>query len=1011
MEVYEALREQTAYDAQFTIRALGIQLLVNLVVSIFVLGCVSWLRPRHYLASPATKSSITTDTGKTNSELGWFDWIKQLARVSDDFLIDRIGFDAVMFLRFMRTLRNLLIIMTIVAVAILMPLNVLATQHTGDWPPIAFDIGFLSISSINLVAGKEPLNPQDNWYWPPVVATWLFTILILVFLHRASNDYLIMRKQFYSAPAYNLSSRSILISNIPKNIRSSEEFKTWLESTCNIHYPIQQIHIGQDNPKLMSLVRKYKKAVCRLEDALAAYARDASGRRPIVRTIKSWFSCFPGSTGKKKQLETIDHYTKQVSDLYHAIRHLPANKNINTTDYGWVTFSSTAWAQSALQSLNKRKVAHATAQVSPPANDLIWSNMSISREKRVRKLWIGRAFFTAFTIAWTLPVAALAMISNIVNMIRMYPESKAYIDKYWFILGLVEAYIAPCTMAILFFALPRFFRRLVNSQGYLTRSHADQKVLIMLYTFFIANHLVVFTITSVFLGIYGQLRQLVLDGVLADEIISEYVAQLAKNIADFSCFWINVVCVKAFGVSLEVVQVIPVVMIRLRRLFIRSTPRRLKKLLSPPNFEFAQNYNIVLFFFTIALMYSTTSPLVLPFALIYFSAASFVYKYMLMYIYVTKVETGGSIWPAVYHSTMFSTVIFQLVSAILIILKGGFEQGCVILPLPVLTLIYQFFYTRRLNRIATSIIATMITHHAHHNGNPTWTLEYQYCDPRLQDTHLMPIIHSNMRSLLGQIYPKYKQGQVPLTSTSDITTTTTATAAAADDAISAVAQPSIHSTNDICPINPNYNDDQHITLYNPTDNRSVMFQTVSDAFYLHMTGDHYNSNNASCTCCGLTAAAAATTTMPHDEKSDSAVVDAPIHHANDSDFREPSAPPVELLFSPPSSSSKTDMISTAQQHHHVPCTEVSELDWDRHVMTAQQHQHPAAPRLSIGSELPTYRDAMLDRPVIVVSPASPSQHHPSTTQQQQQIHMHPVQAIPRRRHSDPAAYNNPPNDG
>ena len=579
------------------------------------------------------------------------------------------------------------------------------------------------------------------------------------------------------------------------------------------------------------------------------------------------------------------------------------------------------------------------------------------------------------------------MISNIVNMIRMYPESKEYIDKYWFILGLVEAYIAPCVMAILFFALPRFFRRLVNSQGYLTRSHADQKVLIMLYTFFIANHLVAFTITSVFLGIYGQLRQLVLDGILADEIISEYVAQLAKNIADFSCFWINVVCVKAFGVSLEVVQVIPVVMIRLRRLFIRSTPRRIKKLLSPPNFEFAQNYNIVLFFFTIALMYSTTSPLVLPFASIYFAAASFVYKYMLMYIYVTKVETGGSIWPAVYHSTMFSTVLFQLVSAILIILKGGFEQGCVILPLPVLTLIYQFFYTRRLNRIASSVVASMITHHSHHHGNPTWTLEYQYCDPRLQDTHLMPIIHSNMRSLLGQIYPKYKQGQAPVNSTSDIITATTV----ADDAISAVAQPSIHSTNDICPINPNYNDDQHITLYNPTDNRSVIFQTVSDAFYLHMAGDY---NNASCTCCGVS----------HDRKS--GAVDAPAD-TNDSDFREPSAPPVEVLLSPPSSSSKADMISTSQQHHHVPCSEVSGLDWDRHVMTAQQHQHPAVPRLSIGSELPTYRDAMLDRPVIVVSPTSPSHHHST---QQHQINMHPVQAIPRRRHSDPAAYNNK-NDG
>lgn len=130
---------------------------------------------------------------------------------------------------------------------------------------------------------------------------------------------------------------------------------------------------------------------------------DASGQRPIVRTIKSWLSCITGSSGKKKQLETIDHYTKQVSDLYHAIHHLPVNKDMKTTDYGWVTFSSTAWAQNALQSLNKRKVAHATAQVSPPANDLIWSNMSIGRAKRVRKLWIGRVFFTVFTVAWTLP--------------------------------------------------------------------------------------------------------------------------------------------------------------------------------------------------------------------------------------------------------------------------------------------------------------------------------------------------------------------------------------------------------------------------------------------------------------------------------------------------------------------------------------------------------------------------------------------------------------------------------
>lgn len=61
----------------------------------------------------------------------WFDWIKHVARVSDDFLIDRIGYDAVLFLRFLRTLRVLLVFMVMIAVGILMPINVAATRFTG----------------------------------------------------------------------------------------------------------------------------------------------------------------------------------------------------------------------------------------------------------------------------------------------------------------------------------------------------------------------------------------------------------------------------------------------------------------------------------------------------------------------------------------------------------------------------------------------------------------------------------------------------------------------------------------------------------------------------------------------------------------------------------------------------------------------------------------------------------------------------------------------------------------
>ncbi|KAI9312584.1 hypothetical protein BX666DRAFT_1984491 [Dichotomocladium elegans] len=972
MGINDALRDQSSKDAVLTVKSLGIQLLVNASVSLGLLLCISWLRPLHYLAYPPSEAPLAGGHKKATHEFGWIDWIKQLTRVSDDFLIDRIGFDAVLFLRFVRMIRNLLAIMTLIGAGILMPINVIATQRTGDWPPVAWDLGLLSISSINLFAGKVSTTNDDRWYWAPILATWLFTVLLLIFLHRSSNDYLQMRRQFYKTPAYTLSSRSLLLTNIPKYIQSNHDLKKWISTTCGIHLPVQQVYLGRSDSKLISLIELYKEAVENLEDAIAIYARDRSGRRPVIWMAKSWLPKFT----RKEPIDAIEHYTKRVSDLYQAIKQIPAKDQV-ATDYGWVTFSCAAWANSALQIFKKRNL-NALAHISPPANDLIWPNMSISKRSRTARLWIGRVYFTIFLFTWSVPVAALSIISSIVNMIRLYPESRDYIEKYWFILGLVQAYIAPCVTAILFFALPRFFLRLVKKQGYLTRSMSDRKVLVMLNLFFISNHLILFTICSVFIGIVGQLRELVLYGDLEDGRITEYTAQLAKNIADFSSFWINLVCVRAVGVSLEVVQVIPVITIRLRTLFMRPSPRRLKRLLAPPHFEFAQNYNIVIFFFTIALIYATTSPLVLPFSLIYFSAASYVYKYILMYIYVTKVESGGGIWPVVFRSTVISMVLAQFGSFVLILLKGGHIQAYTLLPLILLTILFLIIYSRRLHRLATSVAASMVTHEDPATINTTSTLENQYRDPLLNATYLMPLIHSDMRSLLSQIYPGYEQQKQkqkqkqqqnqPQPSQPSMRLVSNASDCIGDITAQETVYPSVLST-DIPRIQPRL-DEEQITLYNPIDNRSVIFQAVSDKYFSPQKCYH---------CCSC---------------------DDPDHS------REPSAPSLHaILASAPSTSvnEKSEVIlqnstepeqeqeQEREYQHQQPAIMVHERLWEHRVVTAEQHQHPA-PSLSPAIELPTYTAALHDRSVTFFASPLPA-----------------TQTVPRlqRRHSDPVIkYNN-----
>lgn len=56
----------------------------------------------------------------------------------------------------------------------------------------------------------------------------------------------------------------------------------------------------------------------------------------------------------------------------------------------------------------------------------------------------------------------------------------------------------------------------------------------------------------------------------------------------------------------------------------------IKEFTRPTAFDYPLFYNILLFFFTVGLVYSVIAPLVLPFTMMYFLLATMVFKYLLM---------------------------------------------------------------------------------------------------------------------------------------------------------------------------------------------------------------------------------------------------------------------------------------------------------------------------------------------------------------------------------------------
>ena len=62
---------------------------------------------------------------------GLFSWVKPIKDVKESELVEKIGLDAVVFLRFLRMLRNIFLILTAIGLGIILPIN-MSGVHIGQ---------------------------------------------------------------------------------------------------------------------------------------------------------------------------------------------------------------------------------------------------------------------------------------------------------------------------------------------------------------------------------------------------------------------------------------------------------------------------------------------------------------------------------------------------------------------------------------------------------------------------------------------------------------------------------------------------------------------------------------------------------------------------------------------------------------------------------------------------------------------------------------------------------------
>lgn len=222
-----------------------------------------------------------------------FGWLPPLVNTKEPELLDKLGLDAIAFLRFNRLMRSLFSSVALLVCAVLIPVNV--SYNLRKIPSEKRDI--LSILTIRDVGG--------TLLYVHVAVTYIITLMVIAFVNYHWKEMVRLRRTWFRSPEYleSFYARTLTISNVPKQNQSDEGLKAIFDSV-KAPYPTTSVHIGRKVGALPQLIEYHNTTVREFEEVLVKYLKGGrlGKKRPTIR-----IGGICGCGGKKT--DAIDYYT------------------------------------------------------------------------------------------------------------------------------------------------------------------------------------------------------------------------------------------------------------------------------------------------------------------------------------------------------------------------------------------------------------------------------------------------------------------------------------------------------------------------------------------------------------------------------------------------------------------------------------------------------------------------------------------------------------------------------
>ncbi|KAF9486012.1 DUF221-domain-containing protein [Pholiota conissans] len=727
--------------------AVGSQVALMSIVSIVTILLFNFLRPKNKIIYEPKVKYHEGDKPPPRISDSLFGWLPPLVYTKEPELLDKIGLDAVAFLRFLRLMRWLFSGITILTCAILIPINV--AYNLKNVPSKDRDI--LSILTIRDVGGE--------WLWAHVTVSYLITFLIVFCVNVHWKAMIRLRHTWFRSPEYLQSfyARTLQVRHVPKKLQNDEGLKNIFESV-KVPYPTTSVHIGRKVGKLPELIDYHNQTVREFEEVLVKYLKGGKVRakRPMIR-----IGGHCGMGGTKK--DAIDFYTAKLKRTEAAIEEYRTQiETRKAENYGFASMAAVPYAHIVAKMIAGKHPKGTDIDLAPNPKDIIWSNMNRSDAELARKKMLGFVWLFFVCFFNTVPLFIISVLANLGPLRTYVPFLDSWAKSSPFSFAFISGVLPPAISGFFGFFLPIIMRWLTKYMGGLTHSKLDRAVVARYFAFLIISQLIIFTLLGV---IFNSVQQIVIQiGKKASfqEILDnlhELPARINQTYINQASYWLTYFPLRGFLAVFDLAQIINLVWLSFKTHVFGRTPRDIREWTQPPEFQYAVYYSNILFMGAVGLVFAPLAPLVVLAAAIVFWMSSWVYKYQLMFVFVSKVESGGRIWNLIINRLLFCVILMQLLMLLTIGLQFGFKSFQWVSTIPPILIIFAFkIYINRVylpafyyfNPTQQEIdLAKIYSERADAKSN---RLEKRFGHPALHMELFTPMLHKNMMPLLSQVY-------------------------------------------------------------------------------------------------------------------------------------------------------------------------------------------------------------------------------------------------------------------